>query len=122
LPQGFEFGVGSGKSGLEALDLGLLPFLQSLHLLMLLGHIGLHPLGHLAFLVCHGALESVKSLDGPGAGPVPATVRVVVVARRGETFPSLPSFFRAMDWGDLPSVFREWAGRPSLADRSAFIP
>jgi hypothetical protein len=47
-------------------------------------------------------------------------MRVVVVVERGETLPS-PSFVpRGVGWGDLPSVLREWAGRPPPADRVLF--
>ena len=64
----------------------------------------------MAFLVHHDAAKSVKSLGDPGAGPVPATVRVIVVVRRGETFPS-PSFvLRGVGWGDLPSAFANGQG------------
>jgi hypothetical protein len=71
---------------------------------MLLGHIGLYLFGYLAFLIYHSA---VKSLDGSGARPVPATVRVVVVVKRGEAFPSSPFVLRGVGWGDLPLAFRD---------------
>jgi hypothetical protein len=81
-------------------------------LLILLGYIGLYSFGHLAFLVYHNA---VKSLDGSGAKSVPATVRVVVVVKRGKTFSSSPFVLRDIGWGDLPSAFRDlgWGDLPS---------
>jgi hypothetical protein len=60
---------------------------------MLLGHISLHLFGHLAFLVYY---DAVKSLDSPETKPVLATVRIIVVVRRGETFPSSPFVLRGM--------------------------
>jgi hypothetical protein len=71
---------------------------------MLLGYISLHLFGYLAFLIYYSAM---KSLDGLRDGPIFATVRIVVVVKRGETFPSSPFVFRGMGWGDLSLAFRD---------------
>jgi hypothetical protein len=71
---------------------------------MLLNYISLYLFGHLAFLVYH---NTIKSLDSPKAGPILATVRVVVVVRRGKTFSSSPFVLRDIGWGDLSLAFRD---------------